>query len=76
MIFTKTGFFFNGVLLPLLSGVFCFWLGYQMVNQSGLGASAPVLVVLLLGIPLVILARRGSTSAFFAQRPIAYDSIA
>jgi len=37
-------FFFAGVLLPFLSGCFCFWVGYQVITQSTAGAAlaAPV----------------------------------
>ncbi|MGO9581553.1 MAG: APC family permease [Acidimicrobiales bacterium] len=75
VMFKKTSFFFTGILLPFLSGVFCFWVGYEVVRQAGLVASAPVLVAYALGVPLVIVARQSSTSDFFAKHPIAYDSI-
>ena len=75
VMFKKASFFFVGILLPFLAGVFCFWVGYEVIKQSGLSASAPVLVAYALGIPLVIVARRRSPSEFFEQRPIAYESI-
>lgn len=75
VMFRNTGFFFTGILLPFLAGVFCVWVGFEVVKLSGLSASAPVLVALVLGIPLMIIARLRSKSAFFSQRPLAYDSI-
>ena len=75
VMFQKANFFFTGILLPSLSGLFCFWVGYEVVRQSGLSASAPVLVAYALGVPLVFIARLRSTSEFFEQRPIVYDSI-
>ncbi|MGO8870764.1 MAG: APC family permease [Acidimicrobiales bacterium] len=69
-------FFFTGSLFPFVGGAFCFWVGYEVIVQSGLSASAPVLVTLVLGIPLMIIARLRSKSAFFKQRPVAYTSIA
>jgi len=75
VMFRKSSFFFTGVLLPFLGGVFCFWVGYEVIKQSGLSASAPVLVSFALGLPFVIVARLRSTSGFFQQQPIAYDSV-
>jgi hypothetical protein len=67
-------FFVSGILLPFLAGLFCFRVGYEVIHQSGLAASADVLVVLALGIPLVWVAHRRSRSDFFAQQPVAYSS--
>ena len=69
--FKKQRFFFTGILLPFIAGLFCFWVGYQVVSQSDLSASAPVLVALALGVPLMIIARLRSNGVFFSQRPYA-----
>jgi hypothetical protein len=53
VMFTSAGFFVSAILLPFLAGLFCFWVGYEVVRQSGLAASVDVLVVLVLGISLV-----------------------
>jgi amino acid transporter len=68
-------FFFIGVLLPFLSGCFCFWVGYQVIRQSTAGASASVLVAMALGVPLIFVARLTTRGDFFHRPAIAYDSI-
>ena len=35
-----------GVVLPFPSGLLCFWVGYEVIVESGLTASASVLVTL------------------------------
>jgi amino acid transporter len=75
VMFHSASFFVTAVLLPFLAGLFCFWVGYEVIKQSGLAASADVLVVLALGVPLVWVARRYSRGEFFKQRPVAYASI-
>ncbi len=72
---TNTRFFFVGVLLPFLSGIFCFWVGYEVIKQSGAAASASVLVTMALGVPLIFVARYATHSDFFHCPAIAYDSI-
>jgi amino acid transporter len=73
--FQRVGFFFTGVLLPLLGGIFLLWVGYQVVKQSGLGPSAPVLITMGLGIPLVVLAMLTTKGDFFKQPLVAYTDI-
>jgi hypothetical protein len=75
VMFAKTSFLFTGIILPFLAGAFCFWVGYQVVRQSGLTGSAPVLAAFALGIPLTFVARLRNDGVFFKQRPIAYQSI-
>jgi peptidoglycan/LPS O-acetylase OafA/YrhL len=67
-------FFFTGVLLPFLSGLFCFWVGYEVIKQAAASASG-VLVALGLGIPLVFIARRATHGDFFHRPDVAYVSI-
>ena len=59
--FKKLSFFFTGIFLPFIAGVFLFWVGVLVCIsggwQSGLKYAAPVLVTFGLGIPLVIIAR-------------------
>jgi amino acid transporter len=59
-------------ILPAAAGLFLLWIGYEVVAQAGLSTSLPVLVTLLLGIPLVVLAKLMSKSAFFNQPTVAY----
>jgi len=75
VMFDSARFFVSAILLPFLAGLFCFWVGYEVVHQSGLAASADVLAVLALGVPLVWLAGRLTRSDFFKRRPVAYASI-
>jgi hypothetical protein len=39
VMFNDATFFFTGILLPFLAGVFCFWVGYEVVRKSGLRAA-------------------------------------
>lgn len=75
VMFRNGRFFVSGVLLPFLAGAFCFWVGYEVVHQSGWAASADVLVVLALGVPLTWLAKRESKSDFFSRKPVAYATV-
>ena len=75
VMFQNVRFFVSGILLPFLAGLFCFWVGYEVIHQAGLAASADVLVALALGLPLVWVAKRRSHSNFFEQRPVVYSSI-
>lgn len=75
VMFDQVRFFLTGVLLPFLSGTFCFWVGYEVMHQSGLSASAPVLVTLALGIPLLVIHRLFTQSDFFHRPAVAFESI-
>lgn len=65
-------FIFAGVA-PFLGGVFLLWIGYQVVAQSGVSASLPVLVTVGLGIPLAIFTRMLSKGDFFKVKTVSYD---
>jgi amino acid transporter len=73
--FEKVGFFFTGILLPLLSGIVLLWVGYEVIKTNGISESMPDLVILGLGIPLVIVARLTTKGDFFKTKPISYTSI-
>ena len=60
--------------LPLAGGIFLFWVMYQVIAQSGLGYSMPIIVTFGLGIPLVILARLLAKSDFFHRPTVSYQS--
>jgi len=73
--FERTSFFFTGILLPALSGLFMFWVGYQVIRQNWSMHIAPAVVVLALGIPLMAIARLRHKGDFFSTKPVAYETI-
>jgi hypothetical protein len=75
VMFASARFFITGVLLPFLSGAFCFWVGYEVIHQSGLSASAPILVAMVLGVPLVFVHQWATSSDFFRRPVVAFDTI-
>lgn len=75
VMFKTARFFLTGALLPSLAGAFCFWVGYEVVLQSGLAVSADVLLVLVVGIPATWLAGLMCRSDFFRQKPASYVSV-
>jgi len=75
VMFVSARFFLTGVLLPFLSGAFCFWVGYEVIRQSGLRGSAPILVAMALGVPLVFVHQWTSRSDFFHHHAVAFDTI-
>lgn len=64
--------FFAGIL-PFIGGVFLIWIGYQVVSQSGLSTSLPILITLGAGIPLVLIARFTARTNFFKVKTVAYE---
>ncbi len=73
--FERTSFFFTGILLPVLSGLFMFWVGYQVIRQNWSMHIAPAVVVLALGIRLMAIARLRHKGDFFSTKPVAYETI-
>lgn len=63
---------FAGVF-PFVGGVFLLWIGYQVVAQSGISSSLPVLLTIAVGIPLVLYARFTSKGDYFSRGTVAYD---
>jgi amino acid transporter len=61
-------------ILPLAGGIFLFWIMYQVIAQSGIGYSMPIIITFGLGIPLVILARMLSKSDFFHRPTVSYQA--
>ncbi|HVB54282.1 MAG TPA: APC family permease [Candidatus Acidoferrales bacterium] len=61
-------------ILPLAGGIFLFWVMYQVIAQSGIGYSLPIIITFGLGIPLVILARLLSKSDFFHRPTVSYKA--
>ena len=73
--FQKTSFFFTGVLLPLLGGVALLYVGVKVIAVAGWSGAYADIIVLLIGIPLVIIARFTTKGDFFKQKPVAYTEI-
>ncbi len=73
--FQKASFFFTGVLLPFLGGLVLLSVGVKVVVNAGWSSGYADIITLLLGIPLVIIARFTTKGDFFKQRPIAYTEI-
>ena len=73
--FEKTSFLFMGIILPALSGLFMFWIGYEVIRQNWSMHMAPTVIFLGLGVPLAIVARIRNTSGFFSTKPVAYETI-
>jgi amino acid transporter len=61
-------------VLPALSGLFLLWIAYQVVAQSGLQSSIPVLVTLGFGIPLLVLAVVLNRTGFFRRPTVTYGA--
>ncbi len=64
--------FFAGIL-PFVGGAFLIWIGYQVVAQSGLSTSLPILITFGAGIPLVLIARYSAKTPFFKTKAVAYE---
>ena len=73
--FQSTRFFFTGVLLPFVGGVVLLLVMADVIKTGGWSGSYADIIALLLGIPLVILARLTTKGSFFKVKPIAYTEI-
>ncbi|MGO9028265.1 MAG: APC family permease [Acidimicrobiales bacterium] len=73
--FQKTSFFFTGILLPFIGGVVLLLVGIKVIAVAGWSGAYPDIIALLLGLPLVVVARLTTTGDFFKQQPIAYTEI-
>lgn len=78
VLFTSVSLFFLAGLLPLIGGIFLFWIGYQVVIPSGtsfsddIGTAAPVLITFAVGIPLTIIAAIANKNGFFHEKTVSY----
>jgi amino acid transporter len=61
-------------ILPMIGGIFLFWIGYQVI-ASGVSAAIPVLITLGLGVPLTFVAALVNKNGFFTQKTVAYDEV-
>ncbi len=73
--FERTSFFFTGILLPALSALFMFWVGFEVVRSTWGRPVVPIFVVLGLGVPFVLIAKIRHRGDFFSTKPIAYETI-
>jgi MFS family permease len=73
--FQRVGFFFSGVLFPLVGGIVLLLVGAKVIEEAGWSGAYPDIITLLLGIPLVVVAKFTTKGPFFKQKPIAYDEI-
>jgi amino acid transporter len=72
-------FIFAGVL-PFLGGVYLLLIGYALIAPVSLpfgqspdwGTSLPILITIVLGVPLVILAKATARSDFFQEKTVSY----
>ena len=73
--FQSTRFFFTGILLPLVGGIVLLLVMADVIKTGGWSGSYADIIALLMGIPLVILARLTTKGGFFKVKPIAYTEI-
>jgi len=65
-----THFLLAGIL-PLIGGIFLFWIGYQVII-SDVGAAVPILIALGVGIPLTAVAALVNKNGFFREKTVSY----
>ena len=71
VLLTSAWLFLFAGLLPLLGGLFLFYIAYYVISGD-VGSSVPVLVAAALGVPLLILAVATSRSGFFREKTVSY----
>lgn len=74
--FKSVGFFFTGVLLPLVSGIILLLIGFKVGYDAGWRSSLPIIITLGLGGILVLVTRATTKGDFFKVKPIAFTTIA
>src|SRR5580704_8322439 len=73
--FQDTRFFFSGILLPFLGGLALLGVGAWVIKTAGWTGAGADIITLVVGVPLVILARLTTKGDFFKQKPVAYTEI-
>jgi len=71
----RFSFFLTGILFPGLGGLVLLYVLYQVIKTAGWSTGAPVIITLVLGVPLVLIARFTTKGDFFKTKPIAYEEI-
>ncbi|MGA8207416.1 MAG: APC family permease [Candidatus Dormiibacterota bacterium] len=74
ILFESASNLFLAGLMPLVGGLFLFWVVYQVIVQGGVGTSLPILITFGLGIPLVIGARFLGRVDFFKRKMVTYSA--
>ncbi len=73
--FQRSSFFFTGILLPLLGGLVLLLVGIDVIKTAGWSGAGADIITLVLGVPLVIIARYTTRGDFFKQKMVSYDTI-
>jgi len=73
--FKEVRFFFTGILLPFVGGVVLLAVGVKVIAVAGWSGGYADIITLVLGVPLMILARLTTRGDFFKQKPVAYTEI-
>jgi len=73
--FKELRFFLTGILFPFVGGVVLLFVGYKVIQTSGWSGANADIITLVLGVPLVILARFTTKGPFFRTKIVAYDEI-
>ena len=71
VLFTSVKLFFLAGLLPLVGGVFLFWVGYEVIASS-VSNALPILIAVGAGIPLTVVAAAVNKNGFFRQKTVSY----
>jgi amino acid transporter len=71
VLFTSVKLFFFAGILPLLGGIFLFWIGYEVIS-SDVTAALPILIAVGAGIPLTIIAALVNKNGFFREKTVSY----
>jgi amino acid transporter len=72
-LFKSPRILFLAGILPLIGGLFLFWIGYEVIVTAGFTQSLPVLISGAVGIPLLVLTIVLTKSDFFSQKTVSYD---
>jgi len=72
--FKDARFFLTGILFPLVGGIVLVFVLVKVIMGAGT-SSLPVIITMVLGIPLVILARFTTKGDFFKTKMVAYEEI-
>jgi amino acid transporter len=78
VLLTSPSLFLLAGLLPIIGGIFLFWIGYEVVFPPGvafgdaISTAAPVLITFGIGIPLTVIAALVNKNGFFKEKTVSY----